>query len=316
MTLTPAGGGVRGTTRSYRLCELKLDSDFDLPALPEWDGPLDAAADVTCRFGEVPARLVRPDHIAPLFQTSSTGEYLLVLPGTGRVLVRNGNKITVEPDADPAGSNLSAILTGPIQAVLWHQRGLLPLHASVVVFKGRAVALCGPAAAGKSTLAAMLARRGCQVIADDICVVDVHGNEGVLVPSGRVRLQLWREALTELGIATDGLERALPHKERYFLDCGNRTAAQPHRLAAVVQVIRSALPPAALERLRGSQTADVLYSCVHSPQLAKALGRAQPIFATIMWMSSAGMGVWRLKVPEGLAGVREAAATLAAVLEG
>lgn len=97
---------------------------------------------MNCRLGEVPKRLIRPDHIAPLFQTSGTGEYLLVLPGTGRVLVRNGNAITVQPDAGAAG-NLSAILTGLIQAVLWHQRGLLPLHASVIVINGRAVALSG-----------------------------------------------------------------------------------------------------------------------------------------------------------------------------
>jgi len=315
LTSTPAGGGERGKARSYRLCALKLDSDFDLPALPQWDGPPDAPADVNCRLGEVPARLGRPDHIAPLFQTGGTDEYLLVLPGTARVLVRNGNAITVQPDAGASG-NLSAILAGPILAVLWHQRGLLPLHASIVVINGRAVALSGPAAAGKSTLAAILAAQGYQVAADDIGVVDVRDNAEVLVPPGCARLQLWRDALAELGVAIDGLERALPHKERYFLDCGDRIAAQPYRLAAVVQVIRGALPPAALERLHGSQTADVLYGCVHSPRPASALGRAQPIFAAVMRMSSAGVGVWRLKVPEGLAGVREAAATFAAALEG
>jgi hypothetical protein len=90
LTPTPAGGGERGTSRSYRLCGIKLDSDFNLPALPEWDGPPDAAADVNCRLGEVPARLGRPNHIAPLFQTSGTGEYLLVLPGSSRMPIRRG----------------------------------------------------------------------------------------------------------------------------------------------------------------------------------------------------------------------------------
>jgi hypothetical protein len=315
LTQTPAGGGVLGRTRSYRLCGLKLNSDFDLPALPEWDGPPDAPANVNCRLGEVPARLNRPDHIAPIFQTSGAGEYLLVLPGTGRVLVRNGNAITVQPDAGAAG-NLSAILTGPILAVLWHQRGLLPLHASVIVINGRAVALCGPAAVGKSTLAAVLAAQGHQVVADDIGVVDVRSNREVLVPAGCARLQLWRDALAELDVATDGLERALPHKQRYFLDCGNRIPAPQYQLAAVVQVIRNTLPPATLERLRGSQTAEVLYHCVHSPRQAEALGRAQRIFATVTRMSSAGVGVWRLRMPEGLAALRAAAAKLTAALEG
>lgn len=311
-----AAGGVLGATRSYRLCALKLDSDFDLPALPGWDGRADAPADVNCRRGAVPSCLNQPDYIAPVFQTSGAGEYLLVLPGTGRILVRNGNEITVEPEAGPAAASLSAILTGPILAVLWHQRGLLPLHASVIAINDRAVALCGPAAVGKSTLAAVLAAQGYHVIADDIGVVDVLSNEQVLVPPGCARLQLWRDALAELGVATGELERALPHKERYFLDCANRIPAQPYKLTAVVQIIRNALPPAALERLRGSQTADVLYNCVHTPRPAKAFGRAQPIFAALMRMASAGVGVWRLRVPEGLAGLREAAAKLPTVLEG
>ena len=307
---------VLGTTRAYRLCALKLDSDFDLPALPEWDGPADAPADVNCRRGKVSSQLSRPHHVAPLFQTSGVSEYLLVLPGTGRILVRNGNEITVEPDAGPASSNLSAILTGPIQAVLWHQRGLLPLHASVVVIKGRALALCGDSAAGKSTLAAILAGQGCSVIADDICVIDTHNNAEVLASPGCTRLQLWRDALVELGVATDGLERALPQKERYFLDCGNRIPAQPYALAAVVQVVRNAVPPARLERLRGVQAANALYNCVHSPRPARALGRAQPIFAALPRMVSAGVEFWRLMVPEGMAGVRAAAAQLLAAPEG
>jgi hypothetical protein len=144
-------------TDAYDLNGLKLESDFPLPAFAAWDGSRDAFTDIVIRRGKVPSRLYRPDHIAPLFQTSGADEYLLVLPGTGRILIRGGREIAVEPEPDTPATNLSAILTGPIQAVLWHQRDLLPLHASVVVIKGRAIALCGCGAAGKSTLAAILA---------------------------------------------------------------------------------------------------------------------------------------------------------------
>jgi hypothetical protein len=309
-------GGVHGTTRSYRLCGLKLDSDFDLPALPEWDDPAEAPADVSCRRGVVPSCLKQPDYIAPIFQTSGAGEYLLVLPGTGRILLRAGNDITVEPEFGPAPSNLSTILAGPIQAVLWHQRGLLPLHASVVVIEGRAVALCGDGAAGKSTLAAVLAAQGYHVIADDIGVVDTRGSEEVLAPPGGARLQLWRDALVELGVATDGLKRAPPHQEKYFFDCRGRIPFERYELAAVVQLVRNALPPARLVRLRGAQAANALYNCVHSQRSARALGRAQPIFAAFPRMAFAGVEFWRLMVPEGLAGLREAAARLLAAPKG
>jgi hypothetical protein len=310
----PAGGGVLDTTRIYRLGVLKLDSDFDLPALPGWDGAPDVAADVNCRLGEVPSQLSRPDHVAPLFQTSGAGDYLLVLPGTGRVLVRNGSEITVEPEAD--ASNMSAILTGPVQAVLWHQRGLLPLHASIVVIRGRAVALCGCGAAGKSTLAAMLAATGHGVFADDVGIVDARSKGDMWVLPGCPRLQLWPDALAELGVATEALKRSEPDKERYFLDCGNSIQSEPHKLGAIVELVRHhALPPATLERVRGAQAAKTLHDSVHTRRPADALGRAQPIFTAFTRMASAGVSFWHLTVPEGLAGLRQAGAKLLATLE-
>jgi hypothetical protein len=303
-------------TDIYDLNGLKLESDFPLPAFAAWDGSRDVFADVAIRRGKVPSRLDRPDHVAPLFQTSGAGEYLLVLPGAGRFLVRGGSEIAVEPETDTPATNLSAILTGPVQAALWHQRGLLPLHASVVVIEGRAIALCGCGAAGKSTLAAILAAQGHDVIADDICVVDARSNGEVLVPPGCATLQLWPDALAELGVATDGLKRAVPDKERYLYDCGNRIPSSPQRLAAVVLMVRHhTLPPATLERLRGTQAADALHDSVHSRRPAAALGRAQPVFAAFTRMASARVSFWRLTVPEGLPRLREAAAKLLATLE-
>jgi hypothetical protein len=303
-------------TDAYDLNGLKLESDFPLPSFAAWGGSRDALADITIRRGKVPSRLDQPNHIAPLFQTSGVGEYLLVLPGTGRFLVRDGTKIAVEPETDTPSTNLSAILAGPVQAALWHQRGLLPLHASVAVIKGHAIALCGCGASGKSTLAAILAAQGHDVIADDICVVDARSDGKVLVPSGCAKLQLWPDALAELGIATDGLKRAVPDKERYLHDCGSRIPSAPQRLAAVVSMVRHhTLPPANLERLRGRQAAGALHDSVHSRRPAAALGRAQPIFAAFAQMASAGVSFWRLTVPEGLPGLREAAAKLLATLE-
>src|SRR5262249_17464149 len=103
-----AGRGIRGMTNAFRLSGLKLQSDLDLPALPPWDGPEAAPADVVIRLGKVPSRLDRPDHIAPIFQTGG-GAYLLALPGTGRILVRNGKDVTVEPEAGADMTVASAI---------------------------------------------------------------------------------------------------------------------------------------------------------------------------------------------------------------
>src|SRR5436305_1176650 len=99
---------------AYFLSTLKLASDFDLPGLMPWNGPADMPAGIVIRLGCAPARLAAADHVAPIFETRGHSQYLLRLSGTGRMLVRNGCEVTVEPEpgADPTVTR--AILTGPI----------------------------------------------------------------------------------------------------------------------------------------------------------------------------------------------------------
>jgi hypothetical protein len=293
----------------YNFNGLKLESEFHLAALAPWDGPPHARSDIVVRQAEVPPHLESPDHIAPVFQTKGGSEYLLALPGTGRILVRNGDEVLVdtEPGADP-----STILSGPLQAMLWHQRGLLPLHGSVVVVGARAIALCGHSAAGKSTLAATLAGRGHTVIADDVCVIDPR-EEHVLAGCGRLRL--WRDALDRLGIESSALERAARDREKYVLDCGVGSAQERHRLAAIILLSRQESGTVATERLRGARAAGALHEIVHMRRPAAALARGSDIFAGLTRLVAGGVTVWRLKVSHGAASLSEAATLALGVLE-
>jgi hypothetical protein len=302
--------------QAYWLGGLKLDSDFPLPALATWDGPQDAAADIAIRRGEVPPRLDSPDHVAPIFQTRGRNEYLLTLPGTGRILVRNGNDVRVDPETGADGSATSAILTGTIQAVLWHQRGLLPLHASVVVAGGRAVALCGPSASGKSTFAAMLAAQGCAVIADDLCLVDTGENGAVCVLPGRTRLRLWRDALERLGMTPSVLTRALTGQGAFFFDCGPPVLRERVVLGAVVALSRQPSGFVELERKRGARAVGTVVDAVHTRRPAGALGRGHDIFAAVTRLVSSGSTIWTLRFPDDPDCLGEAAAKLLTGIEG
>ncbi len=296
-------------TQAYQFHGLKLESDFHLPALAPWDGPGHSPTDIVVRRAAVPPQLDRPDHVAPVFQTKGASEYLLALPGTGRILVRNGNEVLVdaEPDADA-----SAILSGPLQAVLWHQRGLLPLHGSVVAVGTQAIALCGHSAAGKSTLAAHLAARGYPVIADDVCVIDP---ESALVLSGSGRLRLWRDALDRLGVDASTLPRAAMNKEKYVFDCGSHGREDRYRLAAVILLSTRSSNAVTLERLRGASATGGLYEMVHMRRPANALARGHGIFAGLTRLVSAGVTVWRLKACHGNKSLNEAATLVCGVLE-
>jgi hypothetical protein len=298
---------------AYRLATLKIESDLALPDLTPWDGPADSQPDIAFRLGTVPLRLEAPDRVEAIYQTRGRDEYLLTLPGTGRILIRDGREVTVdvERDADPV--NTRALLTGPIQAVLWHQRGLLPLHANAVVIGGRAVALAGNAAAGKSALAAILAQHGHENLADDICVVDVAAPRVTALP-GVVLLRLWRDTLDALGIAPDGLSPALSGKEKFFVDRWSGCRA-PRELAAVVVLVRRTNIPLAIERLSGFAAVGALRDMVHTRRPASALGRDAEIFAALTKMLASGVTVWRLHLPDDPACLRDAAAKVLEVLE-
>jgi hypothetical protein len=302
-------------SHAYHLSTLKIDSDLDLPELRPWDGPAAAPADAVFRLGTVPTRLEAPDHVAPIFQTRGRSEYLLALPGTGRILVRDGAQVTIEPEpgADPRATR--AVLAGPIQAVLWHQRGLLPLHANAIAVNGRAVALAGPAASGKSTLAAVLAAMGHRVMADDVCVVDVGAGAECSVLPGSSHLRLWRDALDHLGIAAEGLPRALSCKEQFLVDRPEGFVREARKLVAVVLLRRQSSGAFTIERLRGIGAISALHRVVHMRRPARALGREPEIFAALTQLAAAGVTVWRLRLPDDPACLEEAAAKVLTVLE-
>jgi hypothetical protein len=300
---------------AYRLAGLKIESDLELPDLSPWNGPGNSAPDVAFRLGKVPAELQAPDRVEAIFQTRGRDEYLLTLEGTGRILICHGRDITLdlETDADPA--NTKALLTGSMQAVLWHQRGLLPLHANAVVVDGRTVVLAGRPAIGKSALAATLCRDGYASLADDVCVIDAGAvADTARVLPGVAAFRLWRDTLDDFGVGVDGLQPALSGKEKFFLP-PRVECRQPRPLAAVV-VLAGRARVATVDRLRGTAAIGALREVIHMRRPAEALGRNSEMFATLARLVHVGVTIWRLRVPHGPAGLREAAAKVVSVMRG
>lgn len=65
-------------------------------------------------------------------------------------------------------NDVADFLLGPVLGVVLRLRGVTCLHASAVALGGKAIAFMGVPGAGKSTTAALFARNGHSILADDI----------------------------------------------------------------------------------------------------------------------------------------------------
>jgi hypothetical protein len=86
-------------------------------------------------------------------------------------------------------------LLGPVLGLLLRLRGVTCLHASAVAVADRALAFVGSEGAGKSTTAALMARKGCAVISDDVVAL-VERDGSYYVHPAYPYLCLWPDSVT------------------------------------------------------------------------------------------------------------------------
>jgi hypothetical protein len=172
------------------------------------------------------------------FASAKPGQLLLDVPSIARFLVRDGATIDVAADQDADPGKVTLLLNGSARGGLIYQRGELPLHAASLVPPGGdgAVAVCGAAGAGKSTLAAELSRRGWILVADDTSRVSWDAGSAICWPS-RDSIKLWRDACEANGVDVAGLERVTKDMDKYYLHVPARS--EPIRLATVVELVRN-----------------------------------------------------------------------------
>ena len=147
---------------------------------------------------------------------------------------------------------LRHLLLDQVLPLVLHLRGRLALHASAVhVPRFGAIAFAGPAGAGKSTIAAALALRGCPIVADD-CLAFVQARDVVEVVPGYPGVRLWPEAARSLRIdaGQDGRVAHYTRKQRTHLGRGRfHATATPLRAVFVLGRRRTAGQPSRMRTL-------------------------------------------------------------------
>jgi hypothetical protein len=218
--------------------------------------------------GEVPAELPGALATGPIHQ-AAPDRVLLDLPSVARALISAAGPITFEAAAGAGAADVEWLVRGPAMHVAWLLQGVMALRGSGVVVGDRAVALIGPAASGKSAVAATLALRGHRVLADSALPVEV--GERPWARGVAETLELWPPAIEYLGLdASAGriVRPALEKRSHLF------PAAAGATLAAIVALDRRSLDQGdpSVERMRGQPSFQLVGRATAMAPLLDPLG--------------------------------------------
>jgi hypothetical protein len=291
----PSGGWRGPPLNSYRIGPLLYVTDLLLPELLPGTAQVGDRT-VSIRLGKAPAKLSAPLAIVESYEANDT-EFLLCLPGVATYYVRDGAEIVIDCEADAPELDVRSYLMGNLFAVLCHQRGLLPLHASAIATPRGAVAFLGTSGAGKSSMVAFLSRRGYRVLADDICLIDPAAPQHQRVLPVAPWLKLWSTTLEAMGESSHGLSRIFSDDEKY------RYALQqpevPTRLAELILLERAESPAeVSFERLAPAHALHAMLDLTYQSWLVRAIGRTESYFLRC-GQALEGARVTRMRRPWG-----------------
>lgn len=214
----------------YKAFGLVIESQLELPEL--LPAATDRPGDVQIRCGDVPDALANVSERGVLYEMNAT-QFLLQVPDVARYWVTDGKTITVTraPGADER--SVRVFLLGSSLGALLHQRGVIPLHGSAVATPHGAVVFTGASGVGKSTTAALMIRRGYNLLSDDVSVVDFNeAGQPVLYPA-YPQQKLWSDTLEKLDTDTTDLHLVRPQIAKFAVPVREAFFAEPLPLRAI-----------------------------------------------------------------------------------
>jgi hypothetical protein len=288
--------GIGGALlNNYRIGPLVYVTELLLPELPS-ASLTQAVPPVSVRVGETPSGLNAPLARERSFEANDT-EFLLRLDGVATYYAHDGIEVVIAPEQGAPELDVRSYLMGSLFAVLCHQRELLPLHASAVATEDGAIAFLGSSGAGKSSLAAFLARGGYRVLADDICVVDPGAPKDRRVLPVAPWLKLWSATLEAMGEPSGGLARVFSNDEKYRYTLDEQQTETGLRELIVLE--RSeADGEVSFDRLTPAQAMQAVLDFTYQGWLVRAIHRTEEYFLRC-GKALEGVRVTRMRRPWG-----------------
>ena len=250
--------------------------------------------DVTITLGEVPETLPTAERGAADWQANGD-VFLLHIAGVLRALITGGRTIHAQVDPDERAEDVGLFLLGTCFAVILQQRGRVVLHASAVSVGEYAMLFCGQSGAGKSTMAALLAKRGYPLLNDDVCNLTGRAGEYVVYPDGRM-MKLWAASMQHLALSGDPAARVRHNVEKFYA-APEHAEAEPRRVGGVyVLSAGDQGSEPSLTRLNPAESMAELLQNAYRPGLVRAM-QMTPAYFHASAAIQRQAGVFRLSRP-------------------
>ena len=241
---------------------------------------------------------------------------LLYSDGTRFALERRGNEVFADWPDPLTLEDAAPYLVGPVLGIILRLRGMVPLHASAVSIGDQAIALVGPAGAGKSTTAAAFARCGYRVISDDVVALTPEGPR-FGIPPGYPRVNLWVESVRAMFGSGVSLPLISPSWDKRFMPLDPHTQFETRSLPLggiyVLQNRATGMRGPVMERLTGTEAFFALLGNTYMNYLPDPEGRRREF--ELLGRVVTEVPIRRIQAPADLSMVHELCATIAADME-
>ncbi|OHB32377.1 MAG: hypothetical protein A2X84_12510 [Desulfuromonadaceae bacterium GWC2_58_13] len=247
----------------YRVLGLNVRVPFPCPGLVL--APAKECHDVLLTEGAVPREL--EGAVAAEGNGQAAPGRFLLRGGqqAGRFLVEDGSRITFERSP---GAQLSVIVTHLLSSVIvavLNQRGMLVLHANVALTPRGAIAITGESGAGKSTTLAALVAHGCDMLSDDITVLQFNSSQRIVALPGVRKMNLCEDAAVRLGHDIDFLERYPLRQTKVMVPLTADAVMEPVPLEAIFHLHRHAGDRVTRTQCIGAEKFSALQEFVYGP---------------------------------------------------
>ena len=200
-----------GRIARHRLYCFVVEADQPIPGLATVDE--EGAPELRISIGRVPEEVFpsaaeEPWYVSPRMTPAEEPTVVVHRREDGAFRLRyadgceyhvdaGGTRVACTWPAHFTVEDAATYLLGPVFGLVLRLRGIPSLHASAVAVNGVAVALVGPAGAGKSTTAAALAARGHPLLGDDVLALEASA-DGVAARPAYPHLRLWPDIVPAL----------------------------------------------------------------------------------------------------------------------